>query len=45
MGTQLPTSVEVSEIDSEEGPSSSVQLDAGALFVLKSRGNTKTLVL
>jgi hypothetical protein len=22
-----------------------VQLDAGALFVLKSRGNTKTLVL
>lgn len=39
MGTLLPTSVEVSEIDSKEGPSSSEQLDAGALFVLKSRGS------
>ncbi|KAL3581316.1 hypothetical protein D5086_015648 [Populus alba] len=39
MGTQPPTSVEVSERDREEGPSSSEQLDAGALFVLKSRGS------
>ncbi|KAJ6323100.1 hypothetical protein OIU77_012855 [Salix suchowensis] len=39
MGTLLPTSEEVSEIDYQEGTSSSEQLDAGALFVLKSRGS------
>lgn len=45
MGTLLPASEEVSEIDYQEGTSSSEQLDAGALFVLKSRGKTKKLVL
>ncbi|KAB5544060.1 hypothetical protein DKX38_012172 [Salix brachista] len=39
MGTLHPTSEEVSEIDYQEGTSSSEQLDAGALFVLKSRGS------
>uniref|UniRef100_A0A6N2M5I5 Amino acid transporter transmembrane domain-containing protein n=1 Tax=Salix viminalis TaxID=40686 RepID=A0A6N2M5I5_SALVM len=39
MGTLLPTSEEVPEIDYQEGTSSSEQLDAGALFVLKSRGS------
>lgn len=39
MGTLLPTSQVVSEIDYQEGTSSSEQLDAGALFVLKSRGS------
>lgn len=42
MTTHLPNSIETSENDEVTAANSSKELDAGALFVLKSRGNTKT---